>query len=57
MGVRAVPTFAFGGEHVIQDAQPVSAFVTMLQEARHHAGATQEQEDGCCADGACSINS
>ena len=55
IGVRAVPTFVFEGGHVIQGAQPIPAFVTMLQEARQYAAAAEGQQDGSCAHGACSI--
>lgn len=57
IGVRAVPTFLFEGGHVIQGAQPIPAFVTMLQEARQFAALAEGQEDGSCADGACSVTS
>ena len=51
-GVRAVPTFIFEGGHVIQGAQPVSAFVAMLEEAHPRPGAPSWPKDAC-EDGAC----
>ncbi len=56
IGVRAVPTFVINGTHVIQGAQPVSAFVAMLEEVQQaYLATTTPEGEAACEDGSCAV--
>jgi predicted DsbA family dithiol-disulfide isomerase len=53
-GVRAVPTFVFGGRHAVEGAQPTSTFLKVLEElAESTAPTSPEGSDAACADDTC----
>lgn len=56
IGVRAVPTFVFGGTDAVQGAQPASTFLEALETIYREktSAASNGTSDGECADGSCS---
>ena len=57
LGVRAVPTFVFDGQHALEGAQPTSTFLQVIEQL--DAAATKSgsgsEGDAYCVDGACSV--
>ena len=54
LGIRAVPTFVFDGRYAVQGAQPVSAFLEVLEQVLREADAPADEgaPPGAGADGA-----
>jgi len=57
LGVRAVPTFVFDGQHALAGAQPTSTFLQVIEQldAAATKSASGSEGDAYCADGACSV--
>jgi predicted DsbA family dithiol-disulfide isomerase len=58
LGIRAVPTFVFDGQYVVEGGQSAPVFLQVLEEVarlgRAEGGAATEREgDDACLDGAC----
>ncbi|HEX7091553.1 MAG TPA: DsbA family oxidoreductase [Longimicrobiales bacterium] len=58
IGVRAVPTFVFDDQYVVEGAQPASVFLRVLEEVASRAAGSDAEGGGgaaACDDGACAV--
>jgi predicted DsbA family dithiol-disulfide isomerase len=54
-GVQAVPTFIIDNRFIVQGAQPVAAFVDVLERALAQSTETVTPDAAACTDGECAI--
>jgi predicted DsbA family dithiol-disulfide isomerase len=53
LGIASVPTFVIDGRYAIQGAQPVSAFVRILEQVLSTQISSEDTRGDSCADGVC----
>ncbi len=59
LGVRAVPTFVFDGQYVVEGGHPASVFLGVLEEVKQRAASSaseSEASEDACADGTCAVS-
>ena len=54
LGIRAVPSFVFNGESLVEGAQSPSTFLAALEQVAKTSPAASDSA-GACADGSCDV--